>query len=150
MNRAERATQIWAVLAWSASASLLTSVFGRWPSFHDAEVIRVSLDRTGSEGPILDAVIHVFEMTSDVDPKGYYILKHHTEVSLRFTEVVLSRCQWFNHQNVLSSLEVDEIDPSGNDGRRFRVAMPSSYGLEAEFDCKRAIVSRVRPFEPAV
>ena len=89
-------------------------------------------------------------MTSDIDLKGYYVLRHHTEVVLRFTEVVLSRLQWFNHQNVLSSLEADELNPSEHEGRRFRITMPSSYGLEAEFDCKRAIVVQVRPFEPAV
>jgi hypothetical protein len=132
------------------NAVALTSIFGGWPSFHDAEVLRVSLDRSGSEGPTLDAVIHVFEMTSEVDPKGYYVLTHHTELSLRFTEVVLSRCQWFNHQNVLSSLEVEELNPSEHEGRCFRVTMPSTYGLEAEFECKRAIVSGVRLFEPAV
>src|SRR4030095_2473016 len=119
---------------------MLVSIFGRWPSFHDAEVLRVSLDRSGIEGPTLDATIHVFEMTSEVDAKGYYVLKNHTEVTLRFTEVTLSRFQWFNHQNVLSSLEVEELNPPEHEGRCWRIGMPSSYGLEAEFECKRAIV----------
>src|SRR5262245_26846346 len=111
------------------NAEELLSIFGGWPSFHDAEVLRVSLDRSGSEGPTLEAVIHVFEMTSEVDSKGFYVLTNHTEVSLKFTEVSLSRCQWFNHQNVLASLEVDELNPSEHEGRRFRVTMPSLYGL---------------------
>ena len=61
------------------NSSALESIFGRWPSFHDAEMLRVVLDRSGDEGPTLEAVIRVFEMTSDVDPKGYYVLKNHTE-----------------------------------------------------------------------
>jgi Immunity protein 50 len=130
------------------NSATIESIFGRWPSFHDAEVLRVVLDRSGDEGPTLEAAIHVFEMTSDVDPRGYYVLKNHTEVTLRFTDVVLTRLQWFNNQNVLSSLEISDIDPNQHDGKRFRVELPSSYGLEAEFDCKRAIVVEVRPYRP--
>jgi hypothetical protein len=130
------------------NSALLELIFGRWPSFHDAEVLRVVLDRSGDEGPTLEVTIHVFDMTSDVDPQGFCVLKNHTEVTLRFTLVGLKRLQWFNHQNVLSSLEISEIDPKECDGRRLRVEMPSSYGLEAEFDCKRAIVASVRPFRP--
>ncbi len=131
------------------NAGSLEVVFGRCPSFHDAEVLRVVLDRSGDDGPTLEAAIHVFEMTSEVDSRGYYVLRHHTEVVFRFTGVVLSRLQWFNHQNVLSSLEISELDPRDHEGRAFRVEMPSSYGLEAEFDCKRVVVASVRPYEPA-
>jgi hypothetical protein len=130
------------------NSALLESIFGGWPSFHDAEVLRVVLDRSGDEGPTLEAAIHVFEMTSDVDPKGFYVLKNHTEVTLRFTSVALTRLQWFNHQNSLSSLAITGIDPKEHDGRRLRVEMSSSYGLETEFDCKRAIIANVRPFRP--
>lgn len=131
------------------NAELLTSIFDGWPSFHDAEVLRLSLDRSGVDGPILEVAIHLFRSSSEVDAKGYYVRRHHTEACLKFTEVVLSRCQWFNHQNVLQSLDVEDLSPSEHEGRRFRVTMPSSYGLECEFECKRAIVSAVRPFEPA-
>jgi hypothetical protein len=89
-------------------------------------------------------------MTAEVDAKGFYVLKNHTEVTLRFTHVMLSRLQWFNRQNVLWSLEVEELDPTAHEGRRFRVEMPSSYGLEAAFECRRAIVLNVQPFRPAV
>jgi immunity protein 50 of polymorphic toxin system len=70
------------------NSALLESIFGRWPSFHDAEVLRVVLDRSGDEGPTLEAAIHVFEMTPDVDPKGYYVLKNHTEVTSAFPLIV--------------------------------------------------------------
>jgi hypothetical protein len=131
------------------NAGSLESVFGAWPSFHDAEVLRVVLDRSGDDWPTLEAAIHVFEMTSEVDSKGFYVLRNHTEVLLRFTGVVATRLQWFNHQNVLSSLEISELNPNEHEGRVIRVEMPSSYGLEAEFDCKRAIVASVRPYGPA-
>ena len=40
----------------------LIDIFGYWPSFHDAEILRIRLDRAGSDGPSLTADIHVFEM----------------------------------------------------------------------------------------
>ena len=132
------------------NSSALTVVFGGWPSFHDAEVLRLHLDRPGSEGPILEIAIHVFEMTKDVDSKGYSVLRRHTEVTLRFTRVRSLRVESFNGQNVLSSLDVAQVDPGKSEGRRLRVRMPSSYGMEAEFECERAVVADVRAFEPAL
>jgi hypothetical protein len=130
-------------------AATLEAIFGRWPSFHDAEVLRINLDRAGSEGPTLEVVIYIFEMTKEVDAKGFYVLRHHTEVTLRFDGVSGLRLEAFNRQNVLSSLEIQRIARPGSDGQHFRVSMPSSYGLEADFECGRAIVAEVRPFNPA-
>jgi hypothetical protein len=62
----------------------LTDIFGRWPSFHDAEIISIYLDRSGQDGPSLEAKIHLFEMTNRVDAKGYYVLKNHILVTFRF------------------------------------------------------------------
>jgi hypothetical protein len=129
-------------------ARLLEDVFGRWPSFHDAEVLHASFDRSGEEGPTLVLAIHVFEMTSEVDAGGCYVLKHHTEVTMRFTRINLTRFEGFNEQNVLWSFDVEEIPPSEHDGRRLRVDMPTSYGLVCSFECERAFVIGVKPFEP--
>jgi Immunity protein 50 len=130
-------------------AEQLTRIFGEWPSFHDAEVIRLTLDRSGPDGPTLEAQIHVFAMTSEVDATGHYVLKNHTLVTLRFTEVAIERLRWFNNQNVLSDLIFSDLDPAVHDGRRFRVELPSSYGLEGTFECKRAIVSEVKAYDAA-
>jgi hypothetical protein len=39
----------------------LISIFGRWPSFHDATIISILLDREGEDGPSLEARVHVFD-----------------------------------------------------------------------------------------
>ena len=52
-------------------ASRLTAVFGRWPSFHNSEVMRVVLDRTGSGGPSLETQLHVLEMTDQAGAAGH-------------------------------------------------------------------------------
>jgi hypothetical protein len=38
-------------------AERLTQIFGRWPSFHDAEVLRVRLDHEAELGAALEADI---------------------------------------------------------------------------------------------
>ena len=64
---------------------LVTRIFGRWPSFHDAEVLSVRLDR-GVNGeadePSLEAAIHVFQMTAEIDSRGYYVRKNNTVVTV--------------------------------------------------------------------
>ena len=42
----------------------LTEIFGRWPSFHDSEVISIRLERRGRdkwEEPVAYVSVHVFE-----------------------------------------------------------------------------------------
>src|SRR5215213_7267846 len=104
---------------------LLTYVFGRWPSFHDAEVLRLTLDRGEdySHGPNLQALIHVYEMTSQVDERNMYVLKNHVIVTFRFFEVVEVRLEGFNQQNVLWDLSIIDI----SDRRLERVKFEASF-----------------------
>lgn len=57
-------------------AALLVAAMGRWPSFHDAEVLRI--ERIGDD---LRVQVHVFEMTNRTyrkNGKDYFVLdKHH-------------------------------------------------------------------------
>ena len=130
-------------------AEKLTRIFGEWPSFHDAEVIRLTLDRSRSDGPSLEMDIHVFAMTAEVDSKGHYVLKNHTLVTLRFTEIATEELTGFNEQNALFDLKISEVDPATHDGRGVRVEISSSYGLAGNFVCKRAIVSEVKAYGAA-
>jgi hypothetical protein len=79
-------------------AEKLTHIFGEWPSFHVAEVVCLVLDRSGSEAPTLEAQIHVFAVTSDLDANGHYVLANHTLVTLRFTKVALLELGGFNRR----------------------------------------------------
>jgi hypothetical protein len=127
------------------NSSDIEKIFGRWPSFHDAEVLQVTLDRLGANGPIMEAVIHVYEATNELDAQGYYTTKSHVDVTLTFTRLELVRLEGFNHQNVLMSLEITEIDPIQHEGRQCHVTMPSIYGLDTEFYCESVIVSKIQP-----
>src|SRR5687768_3871238 len=91
------------------NADALLEIFGAWPSFHDAEVIALRLDRTGDAGPVLDVQIHVFAMSDRVDEQGYYVLTNHTLVTFRFTDVNCVELSGFNGQNSLWDLGFDQV-----------------------------------------
>ena len=82
----------------------VVSHFGYWPTFHDAEVLWIRLDRQSSDlggPPTLDAALYAFEMTDRVDVSGHYVLQKHALVQFRFSGVVESTIDGFNHQNAL-------------------------------------------------
>ncbi len=127
------------------NAGLVENIFGGWPSFHDAEIHRILLERDGTDGVEMDVAIHHWQMTAETDSQGYFVLKHHTLTTIRFSGVTDLDLAGFNHQNVLWELEISESpDPSSNS--RFTVSMPTSYGCEAGFKCRRISVLSAQPY----
>lgn len=126
----------------------LTRIFGKWPSFHDAEIISILLDRGGEDGPFMEAKIHLWLMTNEVDSEGYYVLKNHTLATLRFNGILLEALHGFNAQNVLFQLEISNIKPDEeeSEGCRYKVFMPTSYGCEASFMCQSISVVAAEPY----
>ena len=122
----------------------LTQIFGEWPSFHDAEVLSFSLDRNG---PTIQAAIYLFAMTSEVDNKGYYVLKNPTIANLQFDQVVEFSANGFNHQNVLWDLHIKDISQDQQENINFEVVFEDSYGLEATFRCRAITVESVEAVE---
>lgn len=132
------------------NAHALTQIFGYWPSFHDAEVLTIRLDRAGDDGPSLETRLHVFEMTDQVDDRGFYVLRKHTLVMIRFADILLRNLRWFNLQNSLSGLRIFAAEAEDAvDGRAIGVFFDSNYGVEADFLCRSASIVAVEPYEPA-
>jgi hypothetical protein len=104
--------------------------FGRWPSFHDAEVLRIWLDRRGLS--ILE--IHVFNMTNAVDATGHCICEKHATLRLFMTEITGCELVDFNHQNVLQHLDISRTD----DG--YELALASIYGLGGRIAAKTCTI----------
>jgi Immunity protein 50 len=131
-------------------SKLLTDVFGRWPSFHDAEVVSLELSREskGISQPNLKARIHVFEATPEVDSQGFYILKNHVLVSFLFSGIDESTVTGFNQQNVLWDLAIIDISSKQLEYLKFEVHFSSSFGVEAEFKCRSVEVESVKPIGP--
>jgi hypothetical protein len=131
-------------------AELLTRVFGRWPSFHDAEVVRIALERTSdfAAGPACELDIHVFEMTSELDEKNHYVLRYHTLVTLRCEGLRESDLSGFNNQNVLAGLDLLETDRREDDRVRYELTLDPSYGVSARFACESVRVVAAMAWNP--
>ena len=130
------------------NSHLLTDIFGRWPSFHDAEILRVVLDRgdVQSFSPYLQATIHVFEMTPQIDERGSYVLKNHVAVSLRFIEIYELKLEEFNQQNVLQGLSISNVSNRQLERIRFEVSFDGIFGVTAKFQCNSIRVESVEPY----
>ena len=129
------------------NSEAITSVFGYWPSFHDAEVLELVICRDGS-GPGRASVVarvHVFEMTSQVKPDGHYLCHKHSIVSLVFEDVDELVMEGFNHQNALAGLRIEEREPGGC----LAVAFDGAYGLEASLICRSIRVDSIALGIPA-
>ncbi len=118
---------------------LLQLLGDRAPSFHDAEVLTVSLDREKARCGLR---IHTFEMTSEVDAGGYFVLKNHVVVALRFEGVAHLELQDFNEQNVIYGLAITRTADGG-----FRVELDRCHGLFGFIEA-RILTIELEPGKP--
>jgi hypothetical protein len=137
------------------NSEAIEKIFGYWPSFHDAEVLHVRLDRgdpPNPEGearrPTLETDIHVFEMTDQVTEEGFYVLHKHTLVTFAFQGVDELQLNGFNNQNALFGLRPEDISDRQLELLKWSVGLDSSFGLEANFMCEEIKVVRAVPFDP--
>lgn len=119
-------------------AAELEEWFGYWPSFHDAEIVSLHLNRKG----ISSLRVHTWEMTKEIDDKGYYVLAKHIVVEFIFESVSGLSLSGFNHQNVIFGLAIEKID-SG-----FRVTLDDCYGLAGSIESGKLSL-RLIPDKPA-
>jgi hypothetical protein len=91
---------------------------GYAPRFHDAEVLGLTLDR---EGATCSLRVHGFEMTSEVDARGYFVSTKHVVVTFLVGDLTELELTDFGWQNALMALSIDfgldaqfrlELDPA--------------------------------------
>jgi hypothetical protein len=80
----------------------LLAWFGRVPGFHDAEIVQLELNRRRPS----KLAIHFWNMLSDTDERGYFILDRHAVVTFTLVDIIDIQLDGFNHQNVLGSLHL--------------------------------------------
>lgn len=118
--------------------------FGYWPTFHDAQILSITLNRSGES----QVVIHAFERTSEVDPRGYYVLAKHTIVTftlegfpLNEEGITKTRIDFFNHQNVLGSASIEKISNG------YLLVLDGIFGVDGSIACERISV-KLQPGMP--
>jgi hypothetical protein len=116
-------------------AAELFTWFGYWPSFHDAEIISLALNRSGTS----TLRIHTWQMTSQTDERGYYILDKHVLINFQMEEILGLELGDFNLQNVISGLNIRKTD----DG--YQIEMGPCYGLAGSITARKLSIE----IEPA-
>ena len=114
--------------------------FGSWPSFHDAEIHSLLLERDGPDGPYLEMRVHVHTARGDVGKKGTYLCDKQAMITMRFCNIESLDIIEFNNQNVIFDMDMR----TGQD--RISVTISSSYGCAGSFTCKRVAVQSVEDF----
>jgi hypothetical protein len=112
--------------------------FGRWPSFHDANVISYE---PKSEPESLSFTLHTWLMTDQVDAKGFFVLRNHALVSFRFGDLHDIDMDAFNSGNILFGLE---ISPS-SDPDSFHVVLDSVMDMSGAFSARSGEVVSLIP-----
>jgi hypothetical protein len=120
----------------------LTEIFGRWPSFHDAEIISIRLERCGRdqwEGPVAHVSVHVFEGYRENEESPTIKWRNHTIVTLRFAPVVEMSLSGLNQQNAIRDLTFESAGPENKNvtwvGPAYRVNFQPSFGVGISFVC---------------
>lgn len=113
---------------------LLVSAMDGWPSFHDAIVL--GIERTARACRV---VIHVFDMTDEVDPHGYFVLRRHHLVVLNLTGISSDTLPEAQTPAVLASLAISA------EAGKLKVDFESHMDLDGTVLCDRIEVVSVVP-----
>ena len=130
---------------------LVVAHLGQWPSFHDAEVLKLVLERTRATtdalSPALDLHLHGWIMTSEVTPQGFYKLHGDAVFHFRFEGVTDVQIEGFNNQNVLSAMNLELAKhPRNANHQVLKVELEHCYKFDASFTAQKAQVLGITPF----
>jgi hypothetical protein len=103
--------------------------FGKWPSFHDAEIMTLHIDRERRPSSMR---IRAFTLSDRTDASGRFIRERDALVVFEFTGIRAVRIEGEDAdvQNVISSLLVEQV----NDG--YRLVLGPCYGMAGEIVVK--------------
>jgi hypothetical protein len=121
-----------------SGAQELYDWFDCWPTFHDGEIVSLHLNRSGSSSML----IHTWEMTSEIDDKGFFVMQKHVVVEFIFENVSGLNLTGFSVQNVIFGLDLEKT----NEG--FSLHLDPCYGLAGTIEAKRISI-RLNPGKAA-
>ena len=114
-------------------ADALVAWFGHWPSFHDAEILALHLNREG----ISSLSIHTWLMTDETyenDGHKFYREDKHAVVTFQFEDIIDLELADFSSQNVISGLNIDSHDGF------LRLTLSPCFGLAGHIDARTVAV----------
>lgn len=129
----------------------LLAFFGTTPSFHDGEIVGVSLNRSGES----TLQVHGWTISDKLNPDRSYILDKQAVVTFTFLGITDLELNGFSPQNVIAGLILQQATDRGrSDFLRhsdslsdMEVELRPCYGLEG-FIRAQSIVISFRPGPP--
>lgn len=112
----------------------LIALYGEWPSFHDAEVLSLTLDRNG---PTLELRLYMYELRENPYEEATKVRAREIEVLFHFTGIRDAKLFDFNGQNVLAELTFEK-QPEG-----LRISLHTLNGLYGTFLCDLCEIARL-------
>jgi len=113
--------------------------YGRWPSFHDANVLAYAAPE--SETGSLSFTVHTWLTTDKADANGYLVLQNHALVSFRFDGIHDAKMNSFASGNILYGIEFFR----GSDLSSFRVELDSVMDMSGSFSARSGEVVSIIP-----
>jgi hypothetical protein len=103
-------------------ADAVSRFFGRWLSFHDAEILTLHIDRESKRSFLR---IRAFTTTDQTDAAGHFVRDRDALVRFDFSGIRAMRIEGeaADAQNVVQSLTIEQVD----DG--YRLELAPCYGL---------------------
>jgi len=129
----------------------LLAWFGQEPTFHDAEILSLTLTRNG----ISELKIHGWIGTDAVDQDGYRVLEKHAVVTFAFEDIMDLQLDGFSRQNVINGLILRYATDRGRAGyyalpkgpEDIEIELRPCYGLDGFIRAKKVTIS-FRPGRP--
>jgi hypothetical protein len=123
----------------------LLAWFGQEPTFHDAEIISLSLNRTGES----ELKIHGWIATGDVGSDGYSVLDKHAIVTFSLEGIMDLQLDGFSRQNVIGALALRYATDRGRsnyyampeDPSDIEIELTPCYGLDGYIRAKKVSLS---------
>ncbi len=125
----------------------LLAWFGQEPTFHDAEIISLSLNRSG----VSELKIHGWINTGEIGPDRSFLLAKQAIVTFRLEQIMDLQLDGFSAQNVIGGLELGYATDRGRsdyfslpqDPHDIEIELMPCYGLDGYIRAKRVTVSFV-------
>lgn len=103
----------------------VVEAFGYWPGFHDSPICR--FEHTPDR---IEVDLDVWEMSSEVDARGFFMLQKRHRVGFRFTGILRADLDRFIPENILFALRLSTMTSFADQGW-FDVELDSAMGSDA-------------------
>lgn len=110
--------------------------FGEWPSFHDAEVLSLRLNRSATSS----LEVLTWRTRSETNDAGHYVRDKFAVITFSLESISSLELTEFNHQNVIGELTLEKVEG------KIRLHLYPCYGLNGYLEAHSVRVE-IRPTE---